>query len=98
MPNILTATEAANVLRVEETDPLMLDLLPQIDAYIQRATGRDWTQDTEIYPEAKAAARVLLVRLHEDPGSLVAGALGFGQAATLLQLEAIVQGLEEAAE
>jgi hypothetical protein len=87
---ILTPYEAATVLRLEEDDPNMLDLLVQVDAYIKNATGRDWAADTPILPEAKAAARMLLVRWHEDPGGMEAGAaLGFGLSACLVQLEAL---------
>ncbi len=90
MATILTPSEAANALRTTVDDPAMLDLLPQVDAYIRRATGRDWTTDTEILPEAKSAARLLLVRWHEDPGGMVDGsALSLGLIATLVQLEAI---------
>jgi hypothetical protein len=95
MANILSETEAATVLRTTETDSNMIDLLPLVDAYIQRATGRDWTKDTSIYAEAKAAARMLLVRWHEDPGGMAAGsALGFGLSSALTQLEALALELE----
>jgi hypothetical protein len=95
MANILTATEAANILRCAETDPAMLDLLPQVDAYIQNATGRDWTSDDPVRPEAKSAARMLIVRWHEDPGGMAAvQALGFGLTAALVQLEALALTLE----
>jgi hypothetical protein len=94
---ILTVTEGANVLRCEETDPELLALLPIIDAYIENATGRDWAADTTIQPEAKGAARMLLVRWHEDPGGMAAGsALGFGLSACLTQLEALALELETA--
>lgn len=95
MANILTASEAATALRVDQSDRNMLDLLPMVDAYIKRATGRDWAADTTIYSEAKAAARMLLVRWHEDPGGMAAGsALGFGLSAALTQLEALAITLE----
>lgn len=95
--NILTATEAAYVLRCADDEPLMLTLLPQVDAYIKMATGRDWTADATIRPEAKAAARILIVRWHEDPGSLAASpSLGFGQQAALLQLGVLALELEGA--
>ncbi len=89
-PYILTTAEAANVLRCADDDPNMLMLLPQIDAYIEQATGHDWAADTVIREEAKSAARMLLVRWHEDPGGMAAGAaLGFGLSAALTQLEAL---------
>jgi len=87
--HILTNTEASIALRCEVTDTNMLQLLPMVDKYIEMATGRDWTADTTIYPEAKSAARMLLVRWHEDPGGMAAGAaLGHGLLAALSQLEA----------
>jgi hypothetical protein len=90
MANILTEEEAANVLRCDEDDEAMLDLLPLVDAYVETATGRDWTADSDIYPQAKAAARMLLVRWHEDPGAMAAeAALGFGLPAALVQLKAL---------
>jgi hypothetical protein len=95
MTNILTAAEAATVLRCAETDQNMLALLPQVDAYLEMATGRDWTADAAVRPAAKAAARMLLVRWHEDPGGMAAGvASGFGLAAALAQLEALALQLE----
>ena len=95
MASILTTAEAANVLRTTQDDQTMLDLLPQVDAYIKNATGRDWTLDTPISPEAKSAARMLLVRWHEDPGQMAAGTLTFGLTAALVQLEAIALELAQ---
>lgn len=95
MANILSASEAANVLRCAEDDPAMLDLLPLVDGYINDATGWDWTVE---YPDtalsqAKAAARILLVQWYEDPGRINAGgALGLGFNACITQLKAL--GLE----
>jgi hypothetical protein len=89
--NILTAAEAATVLRTVDTDQNMLDLLPQVDAYIQNATGRDWTQDNPIRPEVKSAARMLLTMWYENPAMLASGisSLSHGLAAALVQLEAL---------
>ena len=98
MANILTETEAAAVLRVEEDDALMIDMLSQVDAYIEYATGRDWTADDPVRAEAKAAARMLLVKWYEDPGAMgvaFGGALGFGLGAALMQLEALALELED---
>jgi hypothetical protein len=88
---ILTATEASDVLRCAIDDPNMLMLLPQVDAYILNATGRDWAADTTINPVAKGAARMLLVKWHEDPGmnATQAASLAFGLTACLVQLEAL---------
>lgn len=89
---ILTAAEAAHVLRTVDTDPAMLDLLPLVDAYIKRATGHNWAADTTIAPEAKAAARILLTLWFENPGQMAngQGALPQGLTAALTQLEALV--------
>lgn len=69
-PNVLSSAEAAAFLRCAEDDPTMLLLLPQIDAYIKRATGHDWAAEATIPQEAKSAARDLLIQWHEDPGVL----------------------------
>jgi hypothetical protein len=90
-PYILTATEAANVLRCAVDDPYMLDLLPQVDAYIVHATGYNWANDSVIRLEAKNAARMLLTMWHENPGMVAGGVspLQFGLMAALVQLESI---------
>jgi hypothetical protein len=91
MANILTAAEAARVVRTEITDQIMLDLLPSVDAFIQEATGRDWAKDTTVRAVAKSAARMLLVMWYENPGMVGNGitTLGSGLTAALLQLEAL---------
>lgn len=95
-PSILSATEAAIALRCEVDDPAMLQLLPQVDRYIYIATGRDWASDSPVHEEAKSAARMLLVRWHEDPGGMAAGAtLAHGLMAILTQLEARALELAE---
>jgi len=88
---ILTDTEAATVLRCEDDDQNMLDLLPLVDAYIKNATGHDWAADDTIRPEAKTAARMLLVMWHENPAMMASGlmTLSFGLSAALVQLEVI---------
>jgi hypothetical protein len=63
--NILTAEEAARVVGVDPSDERLLDLLPQIDAYVNGATGRDWTKDDPICPEAKSAARLQLALTYD---------------------------------
>src|SRR3972149_2124307 len=84
--HILTEEEAAIVLRCAEDDPNMLELLPLVDAYLFQATGRDWVADEQIRPEAKSAARMLLVQWHENPGGIAAasGGRGFGVPGTPL--------------
>lgn len=89
MANLLTASEAATVLRCEVTDADMLALLPLVDEYIKSASGHDWASDSTVDPRAKAAARMLLVLWHENPGMVGSdSALGFGLRAALSQLEA----------
>jgi hypothetical protein len=70
MTNILTVPEAANTLRCATDDPAMLDLLPLVDAAINEMTGHDWTADAPVSSLAKAAARILITRWHEDPGMM----------------------------
>jgi len=93
---ILTATEAANVLRCLNTDADMLALLPLVDAYIEQATGRNWAGDTSIDPLAKSAARILVTLWHENPAMIASGmgALPWGLTACLVQLEAKALELE----
>ena len=96
--SILTPTEAANVLRCEIDDQNMLDLLDPVDAYIENATGWQWSQDSEISASAKSAARMLLVQWFENPaqtGSEYDVALTFGLNAVLLQLKAEAVRLKE---
>lgn len=94
---ILTVSEAAAVLRVDATDPQMLNLLPLVDGYIRSSTGFDWTSLEEIPAQAKAAAQLLLVQWYDNPvdaGKTNSGGitLGFGLTGALAQLEAL--GLE----
>lgn len=91
MANILSAQEAANVLRCELDDPLMIDLLTGINAYIQNGTGHDWASDSPIREEAKTAARIGLVQWHENPGMSLSelDTLSLGFRACMTQLEAI---------
>lgn len=98
MPNILSAADGAKVLRCATDDPLMLVLLAGVDAYIEMATGRAWQNDATIREEAKNAARILLVRMHEDPGALgmPTASLSWGLSACLAQLEGLALTLETA--
>lgn len=90
MANILTASEGATVLRCEVTDADMLALLPLVDDYIKGATGHDWAADSTVNPKAKAAARMLLVMWHENPGMTgIGSSLNFGLTAMLVQLEGL---------
>lgn len=83
---ILTIDEAARLLRIDPTDELIIDLLPQVDAYILNATGKDWALDSPVRPEAKAAARIKLM-IDYDNNLTLQNALTFH----LSQLEAIVE-------
>ncbi len=62
---ILTLEEAARVVGVDPADKRLIDILPQVDAYIKQATGRDWAQDETILAEAKAAARLQLALTYD---------------------------------
>ena len=91
MTNILTAQQAADACRCDPSDANMLDLLPLVDAFIQRATGRDWTKDVPIEPVAIAAARILMVQWHENPAMMAIrnAPLGFSLTSCLVTLESI---------
>jgi len=89
MTNILTAAEAANFVRTDTSDAVMLMLLPLIDDFIKRATGRDWTADNPINNVAKASAGMLLVQWYDNPTQSGTDLpLPFGLTNTLTQLEA----------
>jgi len=95
VPNILTADEAARVVSVDSTDEKLLDILPQVDSYIQQATGRDWTRDDIINPVAKTAARLKLA-LDYDLMAMQQNqidALNRAITSSLSQLETIAIGL-----
>jgi hypothetical protein len=68
---------------------MLYDLLPQVDDYLKRATGVDWSSIVPIPTAAKSAARMLLVKWFEDPGGMGDGeaSLGFGLRSALVQLE-----------
>jgi len=89
--NVLTAAEAATVLRTSATDAAMLALLPLVDAYLKNATGHDWAADAQPIPEAKSAAQMLITMWYENPAMTASGitTLSFGLQAALVQLEAI---------
>lgn len=93
MPTILTAAEAALVLRTVDTDPRLPGVLADVDDYIKNATGHDWASDVIIEPAAKAAARIYAVLLFENPGQMAngQGMLPQGLTAKLTQLEALAR-------
>ncbi len=86
---ILTPSEAANWVRSTETDQIMLMLMPQVDAYLERATGRDWSADAAIHPLAKTAAGVLLVSWYDNPAMAGSGSSGLSDVLTQLEVEAL---------
>lgn len=95
MANILTADEAARVVMTDPTDERLLDLLPQVDAYVQQATGWNWAADATISPVAKSAARLQLALMY-DLGAMQPSQLNILRSAlicSLTQLEAISTGL-----
>jgi hypothetical protein len=90
--HILTDEEAAAYLRTETTDAAMLNILPMVDAFVLKATGRDWSQDNLINALAKAAAGMLLVQWYDNPGmgavqGADSGVLSYGLTNVLAQLE-----------
>lgn len=91
MANLLTAQEAANFIRCDVTDPIMLMLLPLVDKFVERATGRNWTEDTTIHPIAKLVAGMLTVMFYDNPSQIDASratVLPLGAIAAFGQLEA----------
>lgn len=98
MANILTLDEASRVVKVDpiEEELELADILPQVDAIIQEATGWDWANDNPINPVAKHAARCRLAIDYD------LGAMNPSQSATLeraytsaiIKLEALVIGLQ----
>jgi hypothetical protein len=85
MTNILTPSEAALFLRTEDDNPLVAQLLPLVDEYIEGATGRDWTADIPIHGKAKAAALVLTLSWYDNP--MMIGKSDDGVNGLLVQLE-----------
>lgn len=91
MTNILTAAQAANFLRTQDDDPVMLLYIPLLDQYIENATGRDWTQDSPVNNLAIAAAGMLLVIWYDNPAQVQQGSeseLPYGMTNLLAVLEA----------
>lgn len=89
MTNILSPNEAANFVRTDASDPILLMLLPQVDAYVQQATGRDWTADAMIHSAAKAAAGMLLTYWYDNPAAIGTSPEGSGSAFLQLEAEAL---------
>lgn len=85
MANILTPSEAADYVRTEQSDTVMLMLMDQVDAYIKSATGRDWAADTVKNPLAKMCAGIILTAWYDDPSQMGMGPQNATNA--LMQLE-----------
>jgi predicted membrane-bound mannosyltransferase len=89
MPDLLTPAQAANFVRSNPSDAVMLQLLPLINKFIERATGRDWTQDVTLHPLAIATAGMVLVQWYDNPSQIgQGGSMPSGIESALAQLEA----------
>jgi hypothetical protein len=101
---ILTATEAAQALNYSDVaqmpEKVTGILVPGIDSYIEKATGRDWGTLTTDYiaidPVAKTVAAALLSQWFIDPAT-IGTANGLGIVSMLGQLEAAVLQESQAA-
>jgi len=94
--NILAAAEAARVLRLDPTDALLADMLPQIDALIKQATGRDWALDSPVHPLAKRAA-MCRIAVDYDLGAMNQSQIDVMErsyVAAVMQLETITTNLQ----
>lgn len=86
MISILTAQEAANFVRTEPTDVILLQLIPLVDQYLLNATGHDWAADFPPHPTAQSAAGILLMYWYDRLDNI--GQAPESLTAMLLQLEA----------
>lgn len=86
MTNILTPAEAANFIRTDVNDAVMLQLIPLVDQFLLSATGHDWTADATIHNAAKTAAGMLIVHWYDNP--MAVGQAPESLSAALTQLEA----------
>ena len=89
MSNILTPSEAADYVRTEQSDTVMLMLLDQVDAYIKSATGRDWAADTVKNPLARMCAGIILVAWYDDPSQMGMGPQNATNALVQLEVAAL---------
>lgn len=86
MTNVLTDAQAANFIRTEVSDAVMLQLLPLVDQFLLSATGHNWAADSEIHPSAITAAGMLITHWYDNPSAV--GQAPSSVRSTLLQLEA----------
>ncbi len=67
---IFAPSEAAQVLDYEDpahmSDKVMGILAPGVNGILKAATGKDWSEDEDVDPVAKAAAGILLARLFNN--------------------------------
>lgn len=67
LDNVLTTAQAANFLRTETTDAVMLQFLPLVDQYLLSATGHNWAADVTKHSTAITAAGMLLIHWYDNP-------------------------------
>jgi len=67
LDHVLTAAQAANFLRTETTDAVMLQFLPLVDQYLLSATGHNWAADATKHATAITAAGMLLIHWYDNP-------------------------------
>ena len=65
--HILDSSEALSALRLTSADecPNLEMLLSDADSELESATGHNWAGDTTTDPEAKVAAMLYLISVHE---------------------------------
>ncbi|CAB1243742.1 conserved protein of unknown function [Ruminococcaceae bacterium BL-6] len=65
--HILTQVEAFDALRISSADecPNLEMLLDSTDEELKSATGRDWSKDDPVDPDAKTAAMLYLISLDD---------------------------------
>lgn len=86
LDNVLTAAQAANFLRTETTDAVMLQFLPLVDQYLLSATGHNWAADVTKHATAITAAGMLLIHWYDNP--ILVGQAPSAVMNLLVQLEA----------
>lgn len=91
--NILTAQQAAELLRYDSPDEMpgfvSSIILPAIDGFMKEGTGKAWEEDNPIDPVAKLAASMLLVQWYENPAMIgKSDNMHFGLINLMTQLQA----------
>lgn len=85
MPNILSPQQAANFVRTDVNDPILLQLLPLVDQALLDATGHDWSADNPTHRTAILAAGILLTHWYDNPQAV--GQLPASLMSSLVNLE-----------